>query len=245
MTPLPDEQIDDLQNNGLKILQKKRGFRFGMDSILLKDFVRIKPKEHLADLVTGSAVLPLLLSQKEPTARFSAFERQPDIADMAARSVRYNQLENRITVYCEDLRNAHRVIGKASADAVVCNPPYGKKGGILPSKSENKHMSRHETDCDIYDIVISADEILKNKGRIYVSFPSRRMLELFDCLRSHHLEPKRLRMVCGKASKAPYLLLVEAAKNAKPMLHFLPPLIVLHGDGTETEEIKRIYLRGR
>ena len=245
MKPLPDECIDDLQNNGLKIMQKKRGFRFGMDSILLKDFVRIKPNEHVADLGTGSAVLPLLLSQKEPTARFSAFERQKDIADMAARSIQYNRLENRITVWCEDLRNAQRVIGKASTDVVVCNPPYGKKGGILPSQSENKLLSRHETDCDISEIVKAAAGILKNKGRIYISFPSHRMLELFDSLRSHHLEPKRMRMVCGKASKAPYLLLAEAVKNAKPMLHFMPPLIVHHEDGTETEELRKIYLSWR
>jgi len=241
MIALPDERLDDLQNNGLMILQKKRGFRFGMDSILLKDFARIKPNEHVADLGTGSAVLPLLLSQKEPSARFSAFEWQADIADMAVRSVRYNQLESKITVYCEDLRNAGEVIGKASADVVISNPPYGKKNGVMPSRSENKLLSRHETDCLIADIIAAAGDVLKNRGRMYMVFPSHRMLELFDCMRMHRLEPKRLRMVCGKASKAPYLLLIEAVKNAKPMLQFMPPLIVHREDGTETEELKNIY----
>ncbi len=236
------EQWDDLQNNGMQILQKIKGFRFGMDAVLLANFTRVKPHETVADLGTGSGILPLLLSQKEITAVFHAFEWQPDIADMADRSVQYNQLENRITVHCRDLREAAQVLGKASLQVVVCNPPYGKKDTIIPSQTENKRLSKHETDCEIADILYASSAILKNQGRIYLVFPSHRMLELFDAMRRNHLEPKRLRMVCGKASKAPYLLLVEGIKNAKPMLHWQPPLIVYHEDGSETEELRAIYL---
>ena len=240
-----DEHWDDLQNNGLQILQKKTGFRFGMDSVLLSNFVRLKMREVVADLGTGSGVLPLLLSQKEETARFHAFEWQAEIADMAARSVLRNGLQERITVHDADLRNADQLIGKASVHVVVCNPPYGKKDNIILSETENKRLSRHETACEITDILHASASILKNQGRLYMVFPSYRMLELFDGMRACRLEPKRLRMVCGKASKAPYLLLVEAIKNAKPMLHWQPPLIVYQEDGTETEELKLIYASGR
>lgn len=236
-----DERLDDLQNNVMKLLQKKHGFRFGMDSVLLKDFVRIKPGEHVADLGTGSAVLPILLSQKENSAFFHAFEWQPELADMAARSVRGNQLDGRIAIHCADLRDAAQMIGKASVHAVVCNPPYGKKDNILESPNENKRLSRQETTCTIDEILYSCASILKNLGRLYMVFPSQRLLELLDSMRRYKLEPKRLRMVCGKASKAPYLFLVEGIKNAKPMLHWLPPLIVYHEDGAETEELKQIY----
>ena len=235
------EQWDDLQNNGLQILQKLNGFRFGMDSVLLVHFVRLKPRETVTDLGTGSGVLPILLSQKEPSVSFHAFEWQADIADMAERSVRFNHLQDRITVHCSDLRKADQIIGKASLQVVVCNPPYGKKDNIIPSQTENKRLSRHETDCEIAEILATASVLLKNQGRIYFVFPSHRMLELFDSMRANRLEPKRLRMVYGKASKAPYLVLVEGIKNAKPMLHWQPPLIVHHEDGTETAEIQKIY----
>ena len=240
--PLSDEQVDDLQNNGLFILQKKSGFRFGMDSILLKDFTRIKPNDHVADLGTGSAILPILLSQKECSSRFSAFEWQADIAEMATRSVKYNQLADRIKVYNADLRSAHTMIGREGTDVVVCNPPYGKKHSVLTNENLNKRISRHETDCSINEIIEESSLILKNKGRMYIVFPPHRLLELLDGLRQYRLEPKHIRLVYGKASKSPYLLLTEAIKNAKPMLHFMPPLIVHHEDGEETEEIKQIYL---
>ena len=69
------------------------------------------------------------------------------------------------------------------------------------------------------------------------------MLELCDALREKRLEPKRVRMVCAKADRAPYLLLLEAVKNARPSLLWLPPLVVYDSDGKETEEIARIYHR--
>ena len=67
------------------------------------------------------------------------------------------------------------------------------------------------------------------------------MLELCDALRKYRLEPKRIRMVCAKVEKPPYLVLIEAMKNARPQLLWQPPLVVYHADGTETDEIKRIY----
>ena len=236
-----DERLDDLQNNGLRILQKPNGFRFGMDSVLLAHFARLRPRDVVADMGTGTGILPLLLSQTEPTARFHAFEWQPDMADMARRSVALNALEERISVYGEDMRSAASILGRESVNAVVCNPPYGKLGGVIPSQSEAKLLARHETECGMNEIVQACAAILHNLGRLWMVFPALRALELMDGLRAFRLEPKRIRMVCAKASKAPYLLMVEAVKNAKPMLLWLPPLIVYHEDGTETDELKDIY----
>ena len=74
-------------------------------------------------------------------------------------------------------------------------------------------------------------------------FPAKRLLELCDALRKSSLEPKRIRMVCSKLEKPPYLVLLEAMKNARPSLLWLPPLVVYHPDGRETEEMDRIYHR--
>ncbi|HNW86150.1 MAG TPA: tRNA1(Val) (adenine(37)-N6)-methyltransferase [Candidatus Limiplasma sp.] len=240
-TPRADERLDDLQTNGLRILQKPACFCFGMDAVLLAHFTRLRPRDRIADLGTGTGILPILMSQTEPTACFEAFEWQPDMADMAQRSVALNGLEHRITIHAEDLRNAPDRIGRGSVHGVVCNPPYGKQGGVILSQTEEQLLARHEKDCTLADILRAGAAILRNQGRLWMSFPSARMLELTDSLRENRLEPKQIRMVCAKASKAPYLLLMEAVKNAKPMLTWLPPLIVYHEDSTETDELKAIY----
>lgn len=236
-----DERLDDLQNNGLRILQKPDAFCFGMDAVLLAHFARLRKRDQVADLGTGTGILPLLMSQAEPTTVFHAFEWQENMADMARRSVAINGLETRIQIHGDDLRRAPQILGYESMDAVVCNPPYGKLGSVLISRTSAQQLARQETSCTLPEIVQACAAILRNQGRLWMVFPAPRMLELFDSLRACKLEPKRLRMVCAKASKAPYLILIEAVKNAKPMLLWLPPLIVYQEDGAETAELLSIY----
>ncbi len=237
----PNERIDDLQRNNLRIIQNPSAFRFGMDAVLLADFMRLKPRERVADMGTGTGILPLLLSQKEETCTFEAFEIQPDMAEMAQRSVTLNGLEDRIHVHAADMRDAWKIVGRQQLHAVVCNPPYGKRGGTLTSETKTVSLARHEADCTIDDVAASCASVLKNLGRLCIVFPAQRMLEICDALRKARMEPKRIRFVCAHADKPPYLVLIEAMKNAKPQLLWMPPLIVYHPDGSETDEIKRIY----
>ncbi|NLI22587.1 MAG: tRNA1(Val) (adenine(37)-N6)-methyltransferase [Clostridiales bacterium] len=236
-----EERLDDLQNHGLKIFQKKDGFRFGMDAVLLAHFCRPRPRDRVADLGTGTGILPLLISRMEPTAHLIGIEWQRPMAEMAERSVRLNSLQERITILCDDYRNAPLVLGEASMQGVVCNPPYGKRGGAIPSDTQEHRLARHETACALSETIAACAALLCCLGRLWMAFPPERALELLDGLRAHRLEPKRIRMVYAKASKAPYLMLVEAVKHAKPALLWLPPLIVYHEDGTETRELVDLY----
>ncbi|MFR3405788.1 MAG: methyltransferase [Christensenellales bacterium] len=67
--------------------------------------------ERVCDMGTGTGVLPLLLSARAEGTTFDAFEVQPDVADMARRSVALNGLEERIRVHCADCREAARSSG--------------------------------------------------------------------------------------------------------------------------------------
>lgn len=237
----PGERLDDLQRNGLHIIQHPRAFRFGMDAVLLADFTRLRPRERVADMGTGAGILPLLLSQKQLDARFEAFEIQPEMADMARRSVALNGLEERIRVHAADMRAAYELIGRESMHAAVCNPPYGKRGGTLTNEAAPLLLARHETDCTIQDVTAACAAVLRTHGRLSMVFPAARLIELLDAMRQSRLEPKRIRMVCARVDRAPYLALVEAMKNAKPGLLWMPPLIVYRQDGSETDELRRIY----
>ena len=173
----PGERIDDLQLDGLYILQKKDGFRFGMDAVLLADFTRTRPRERIADLGTGTGILPLLLSHQQPDTQFEAIELQPDMADMAGRSVELNGLSDRIHVHAMDLRQAPEAFGYEKFHAVVCNPPYGKQNGTLKSQTETVSLARHEQDTSIGEIVKSAGVLLCTMGRLTMVFPAQRFLE--------------------------------------------------------------------
>ena len=71
-----NEQLDDLQINGLKIIQKKDGFKFGTDAVLLSDFAKDIHSDTTLDLCTGTGIIPLLLSAKTTAKAIHAIEIQ-------------------------------------------------------------------------------------------------------------------------------------------------------------------------
>ena len=235
------ERLDDLQRGGLRILQRPNGFRFGTDAVLLADFAGVKKGEHVADMGTGTGVLPLLLSARAEGPTFDAFEIQADVADMAARSVRINGLEQRIRVHHADCREAAGVIGHECCQLVVSNPPYTRGGAGLVSPEATRAISRSDSDCSLEEWILACGRVLKNGGRLCCVFPAPRFLELCDAMRAARIEPKRVRFVVARENAAPKLVLTEGLKGGRPGLHVQPMLITHDESGGFTQEMRRIY----
>ena len=92
---LPGERLDDLQANGMKLIQRPDAFRFGTDSVLLADFAAPRRGEKAVDLGCGTGAIALLMAAHQSACEVDAVELQPDIADMARRSVEWNGLTDR------------------------------------------------------------------------------------------------------------------------------------------------------
>jgi len=235
------ERLDDLQRDGLRILQRAEGFRFGTDAVLLADFAGVRKGERVADVGTGTGVLPLLLSARAEGTTFDAFEIQPDVADMAHRSVMINGLESRIRVYNADCRMAAGIIGHETCRLVVTNPPYTKGGAGLISPQQSRALSRSDSDCEIGEWIAACARLLQNGGRLCCVFPAPRFLELCDAMRAAKVEPKRVRFVVARENSAPKLVLTEGLKGGRPGLHIQPMLITHDAEGNFTQEMRRIY----
>lgn len=236
------ETVDDLQN-GLYIIQKNDGFKFGMDAVLLADFAKDMRAKRCADLCTGSGIVPLLLSVKTKTGRIDAVEIQAEVADMARRSIEYNGLSERVFIENTDLKTAPALYGKRTFDAVTCNPPYMKCGTAVVNECDNKIISRHEVMCTLDDVLSAAADILKVGGRFYMVHRSARLTDIICGMREHKIEPKRLRMVCPSEGKPPKLVLVEGIFLGGAELRVEAPLFVYNADGQYTDELDEIYNR--
>lgn len=237
----PDERLDDLQYNGYRIIQKKSGFRFGTDAVLLSDFVKLRKRDRVMDLGTGTGIIAILLAIHHPEVRLDAVEIQLDMADMAQRSVLMNGLSDRVNIRAMDLKNAPQFYGHGTFDGVVCNPPYSRENSSIHPISENHRLSRIECGTDIRQICECAKRLLKSGGRFAAVFPAQRMLELTNAMEQERLMPKRIRTVHAGPDRAPRLVLVDAVKDGGSHLEWLPPLFLKNMDGMPSEEWKRIY----
>ena len=236
-----NERIDDLQRGGLRVIQRADAFRFGTDAVLLADFAAPRRHDRVCDLGTGTGIIPLLLYARENTISADAVEIQPDMADMAARSMAMNGLNEKIRVLPGDLRSIRTLLPHARYDLVTCNPPYGKAGGTLLNPDASKRLARHEESCAIEDVACAAAWLLQTGGRLCCVFPAARMIELSDAMRKYRMAPKRIRMVHSRVEKAAHLCLMEGMLDARPGLIIEPPLVIYDENNAYTPELRRIY----
>lgn len=237
----PNERVDDLQHDGYRIIQSPDVFRFGTDSVLLADFAAPKSRDVCVDMGCGAGAISLIMLSHTPGLRVTGIEIQPDIADMARRSARLNNVEDRFSVLTCDMRAAHEQLGRGKFTLAVCNPPYFKAGGALLSETDSVRIARHEGDISPADIAMAAARLIKNGGRFAVVYPAPRALEMLRAMEDADVAPKRIRTIHGVEGRPPKHLLIDGIKGASPGLHWLPPLILRNSDGEPSGEWHRIY----
>ena len=236
-----DERIDDLQCNGYRILQKKDGFCFGMDAVLLAGFARVQAGERALDLGTGTGIIPILLSAKTAGDSFTGLEIQEAFAEMAGRSVQLNGLADRVKIVQGDIREASRLFGKASFDVVTSNPPYMNDAHGLKNPDLPKAIARHEVLCTLAELIRETALLLKPGGRFYLVHRPHRLVEIITVLREYKLEPKRMKLVHPFIDKEANMVLIEAFRGGGPMMKVEAPIIVYQEPGVYTSEIYDIY----
>ena len=238
------ERIDDLQYKGLRLIQIPGSFCFGLDAVLLADFAEMRKGAHVLDIGTGTGIAAILINAKKDPSHVTGLEIQPEMADMAIRSVRLNRLEDKIDIICGDVKDSHTIFKAASFDAVVTNPPYIRHKHGLISKSDAHAVSRHEIMCTLEDIIESASFVLKEKGVLTMVHRPDRLVDIMTLMRKYRIEPKYLRFVHPSMNRKPNLVLIRGMKNGQPELKMVEPLYVYGEDGEYTDEINRIYMKG-
>ena len=204
-------------------------------------FAAVRQGEQALDLGTGTGIIPILLEAKSEGRHFTGLEIQPDMADMARRSVAYNHLESKIEIVTGDIKEAGRLFDLASFDVVTSNPPYMNDAHGLKNPDLPKAIARHEILCTLEDVVRSAAILLKPGGRFYMVHRPHRLIEIISVMRQYRLEPKRMKFVHPFIDREANMVLIEGVRGGKPMVKLEAPIIVYKEPGVYTDEIYEIY----
>ena len=237
-----NERIDDLEFKNLKIIQNKDGFCFGIDSILLTDFAKnIKQNSKVIDLGTGTGIIPILLYGKTKNTKFVGVEIQPEVAEMANRSVKLNLLENNIEILNTNILELSKIYNRGSFDVVTTNPPYKKINTGVINENNKKLISRHEITASLEDFIRTASFLLKDLGEFYMVHRPDRLVDIFYEMRKNKIEPKKIKFIYPNKNKKTNLVLIKGIKNGKQFLEFENNLYVYNEDVNYTNEILKIY----
>lgn len=237
-----NERIDDLGCKSLKIIQNKKWFCFGIDSVLLVNFAKnIKSNSNVLDLGTGTGIIPILLSGKTNFKKAIGVEVQEKVAEMAKRSVKLNNLEDKIEIVCDDITNLNDKYKNKKFDVIITNPPYKKMGDGVINDIEEKLISRHEVKANLEDFIRIASSLLKDKGEFYIVHRPERLVDILNLMRKYKIEPKLMQMVYSYHNKPPKLVLIKGIRNANPFLKLEKNIYIYDKDRNYSKDIEEMY----
>lgn len=239
-----NETLEDLQYKGYKILQKKGAFKFGVDAVLAAYYAEsdIRPGHKILDMGTGTGIIAILIAARTKASHITGMEIQSEIADMALRSVKLNNLESRVSIVIDDIAHPKN-ISPGYYDHVVTNPPYKKKGSGIVNPGDSKAISRHEILCTLEDVISLAAKSLKPNGFFTMVNRPERLCDSMELMRKYKIEPKTVRFVHPVPSRSPSIMLIKGVKFGNPYLKVEPPLYIFDEENNYTREINDIYNR--
>jgi tRNA1Val (adenine37-N6)-methyltransferase len=235
------ETLDALFGGKLRILQKRDGYRFSIDALLLAHFAEPGPKDRIIDLGTGCGIIPLILTFRRRTSRVFGVEIQPSLADLARRNAALNRFTSRIRIWAKDLKALNTRRLKGTFDLVLSNPPYRKVGSGRINPRQEKALARHEIMATLEDVLRTAHYLLRDKGRLAMIYPASRAADLIRAMARFYLEPKRLQFVHSHEKNEARLVLVEALKEGRPQVKILPPCFLYDSRGKYTPAAQELF----
>ena len=152
--------VQSLTLSQLKIIQDGQSFAFSLDTLLLAYWAKeaIKNRSKVVELCSGNAAASLYMAAFNK-AHYDDVELQEDMVSKARRSVELNDMQDRITVYQGNVKDAGSFLRKDSYDVVVVNPPYFKApAGHKLNPDRSKAIARHELEINLEEIIAVSNE---------------------------------------------------------------------------------------
>lgn len=235
--------VNDLLNyNNYKIVQDDQFFNFSLDSVILPNFVSIpKNTRRILDLGTGNAPIPIILSTMT-NAEIYGIELQKEIYELAIESIKINNLDSKIKIINDNIKNLGNYFEPNSFDVIVSNPPYFRyeeKSNV--NNNIQKTIARHEKEIKLSEIVYFAKKYLNNNGIFAMVHRTDRLIEIIEEFKKNNIEPKKIRLLYPKFGSESNLFLIEGRKNGNIGLKILPPLYVHENNGEYSDEIKKMF----
>ncbi|WP_426756123.1 tRNA1(Val) (adenine(37)-N6)-methyltransferase [Myxococcus sp. Y35] len=231
--PGPDETLDSIGTAGVRVLQRRTGYRFTLDAVLLAHFAATEGAPvpgRMLELGAGSGVVSFLLVKQFSLGPVDALELQPAVHARLTRAVALNTCEGRVQPLLGDLRRIRELVPGGQYTHVVSNPPFRLADAGVRSPDDERAVSKSEVACDAPSVVAAARYALMPGGGVSLVYPAARAAEVLGLLIQAKLHPTVLRFVHARVDAPATRFLVHALRDRDRGLAVRPPLIV-HGEG--------------
>lgn len=245
----PSELTDDAVLDGrLRLLQPRRGHRFGHDAILLAAATLARDGDRIADLGAGVGAAGLALAARVPGTKIKLVEISADLVALAALNSARNQLLDRVNAVALDVAAsaadfAAAGLPPASCDAVLMNPPFRDPTRHKPSPDQRRRTAHDLAPSSLMTWTDAAARLLRRRGVLTVIFRADGLVDLIGAL-APHFGAITVLPVHGKPGVHAIRIIVGAVKGSNAPPAILPGLVLAAEDGTPTEAARAVLRDG-
>ena len=249
-TPAENALSDDAFLGGrLRVLQPEKGFRAGIDSVILAAAVPARAGERVLEGGAGPGVAALCLLARVPEARLVGVEASPEMAALAMRNAARNQLAEKMRVIAADITR----IGKKDDPArlqpgsfhhAFANPPYHPANAAMPSPHAGKAAAHVRPPSALAEWVRALARMVRPRGTVTIIQPAEALPELLAAFTGAHLGDIRIAPLWPRAGAPAGRVLVRGARGRKGPARLLPGLVLHEPRGGFTQGAERILRHG-
>lgn len=224
-----DTTVDLFLGGKVSAKQPAKGYRAGVDAVLLAASIPAKSGETVLELGCGVGVASLCLMARVDGLDVTGVELQPDYAALAQ--------ENGLCVVNTDLRALPADLRNRQFTHVMMNPPYFDRaaGSAAPNKGRDIAMGGDTPLSDWIDVAIKR---LAPKGYFTMVLRIERLPEVLSHLLGR-IGSVVVHPIAARIETEPHLFLLQARHSGRAPFRLMSPLI-MH-DGTMHDSDRENY----
>lgn len=217
---------DDFLGGKIRVWQPCRGYRAGVDPVILAASVPAQPGQTVLELGCGVGVASLCLAARVDGLTVTGVEMQTDYAALAQRNAAENALP--FEVIAADLRMLPADLRQRRFDHVMMNPPYFDRSAGSASQDSGKDIA-FGGDTPLQDWLDVGARRVGPRGYLTLIQRMERLPEVLAAI-TGRLGTIIVRPIAGRRGRAPELFILQARQEGKTPFRMAPTLIMHEGD---------------
>ncbi len=239
--------IDAFFDGRLHLWQPRKGFRAGIDSVLLAAAMPVRAGERVFEAGSGPGVAALCLLARVAQVHITGVEINPDYATLARANAARNHLGERLHIIEGNALRAGKADGPGQPgelrpgtfDHAFANPPFHAASATRPSPDAGK-AAAHVADAPLIEWVRTLTRMVRPKGTVSLILPATALPDLLSAMQAAHVGGIAIAPLWPRAGQAANRVIVQGRRGVKTPARLLPGLVLHESGNAFTEETERI-----
>jgi tRNA1(Val) A37 N6-methylase TrmN6 len=229
---------DALLDGRVRLSQPVRGFRSGLDAVMLAAAVPARTGDEILELGAGSGAGSLCLAARVPGCKILGVEIDPALAQLANENAAANGLSKRARFVAADVFELPKPL-RRSFGHVFCNPPFHATAGARPPEARRARALHDEG--RLPDWLAAGVKRTASGGTFTAILRADRLREALGALPELGVSVLPL---WPKRHETAKRVILSVCKGSRAPLKLLPGLILHEKDGRYTSEADAILRHG-